>query len=70
MRDERPYGGERPPAAVFSYSPDRKSERPRGISNDFTGVLHADGYAGFKGLYQGNRIVDLAWLGRCPAQVL
>jgi len=53
VRDERPYGGERPPAAVFYYSPDRKSERPRAHLNDFTGVLHADGYAGFKGLYQG-----------------
>ena len=60
VRDERPYGGERPPAAVFFYSPDRKSERPRGHLNNFTGVLHADGYAGFKGLYQGNRIIESA----------
>jgi transposase len=60
VRDERPYGGERPPAAVFFYSADRKSERPQAHLNDFTGVLHADGYAGFKGLYQGNRIVESA----------
>lgn len=60
VRDERPYGGERPPAAVFFYSADRKSERPWAHLNDFTGVLHADGYAGFKGLYQGNRIVESA----------
>lgn len=60
VRDERPYSGERPPAAVFFYSRDRKSERPRAHVNDFTGVLHADGYAGFKGLYQGNRIVESA----------
>jgi len=28
VRDERTYGGERPPAAMFFYSPDRKGERP------------------------------------------
>jgi transposase len=55
-----PMAARRPPAAVFFYSPDRKSERPRGHLNNFTGVLHADGYAGFKGLYQGNRIVESA----------
>jgi hypothetical protein len=60
VRDERPYGGERPPAATFFYSPDRKSERPRAHLTDFTGVLHTDGYSGFKGLYQGNRIVEAA----------
>lgn len=60
VRDERPFGGERPPAAVFFYSADRKGERPRAHLNDFTGVLHADGYAGFNGLYQGNRIVESA----------
>jgi transposase len=31
-----------------------------GLLKDFTGVLHADGYAGFKGLYRGNRIVEAA----------
>ena len=30
VRDERPTGGEAPPAAWFAYSPDRKGERPRG----------------------------------------
>jgi transposase len=60
VRDERPHGGERPPAAMFFYSPDRKGERPQAHLKDFSGVLHADGYAGFNGLYQGNRIVEAA----------
>lgn len=47
VRDERPHGGERPAAAVFFYSPDRKGERPRDRLKNFRGVLHADGYAGF-----------------------
>lgn len=60
VRDERSYDGERSPAAAFFYSVDRAGERPRAHLKDFTGVLHADGYAGFKGLYQGNRIVEAA----------
>jgi transposase len=55
VRDERPHRGKRPPAAVFFYSPDRKAERPLAHLRDFTGVLHADGYAGFKGLYEIGR---------------
>jgi transposase len=60
VRDERSYGGERSPAAAFFYSPDRAGERPRTHLKDFTGVLHAEGYAGLKGLYRGNRIVEAA----------
>ena len=29
IRDERPFAGARPPAALFLYSPDRKGEHPR-----------------------------------------
>ena len=53
-------GGERPPAAMFFYSPDRKGERPLAHLKDFAGVLHADGYAGFNGLYEGGRIIEAA----------
>lgn len=60
VRDERPYSGERPPAAIFFYSPDRKGERPLAHLREFKGSLHADGYAGFNGLYQDNRIVEVA----------
>ena len=60
VRDERPFAGSRPPAAMFFYSPDRKGERPRGHLKDFTGVLHADGYAGFNELFAGGRITEAA----------
>jgi hypothetical protein len=43
---------------MFFYSPDRKGEHPIAHLKNFTGVLHADGYAGFKSLYQGNRIIE------------
>jgi transposase len=60
VRDERPFGSDRPPAVLFFYSPDRKGEHPRQHLEKFTGVIHADGYAGFKELFAGNRIVEAA----------
>jgi transposase len=58
--DERPFAGERPPAALFFYSPDRKGEHPRAHLKDFRGIIHADGYAGFNELFAGNRIAEAA----------
>jgi transposase len=60
VRDERPYCGERPPAVTFVYSPDRKGDHPAAHLKDFVGALHADGYAGFNGLYERGRIVEVA----------
>lgn len=58
VRDERPFDGERPPAALFFYSADRKGEHPRAHLKGFCGVIHADGYAGFNELFAGNRIAE------------
>src|SRR5712692_6911408 len=58
VRDERPFAGSRPPAALFFYSPDRKGEHPRAHLKDFRGVTHVDGYAGFNELFAGNRIAE------------
>jgi transposase len=58
VRDERPFAGSRPPAALFFYSPDRKGEHPRAHLKDFRGIIHADGYAGFNELFVGGRIVE------------
>jgi len=60
VRDERPFGGAGPPAALFFYSSDRKGEHPRAHLEPFTGVLHADGYAGFNGLFETGRITEAA----------
>ena len=51
VRDDQPAGSTDPPAVLFRYSPDRKGERPRQHLKDFRGILQADGYAGFQGLY-------------------
>src|SRR6201981_377077 len=60
VRDERPFGGSRKPAALFFYSPDRKGEHPQAHLKDFRGVIHTDGYAGFNELFAGGRIVEAA----------
>ena len=60
VRDERPFAGARPPAALFRYSADRKGEHPRTHLKAFAGVIHADGYAGFNELFAGNRITEAA----------
>jgi len=60
VRDERPFAGSRPPAALFFYSPDRKGEHPRAHLKDFRGVIHADGYAGFNELFAGGQIAEAA----------
>jgi transposase len=60
VRDERPFAGARPPAALFFYSPDRKGTHPRAHLKAFRGTIHADGYAGFNELFAGNRIVEAA----------
>lgn len=59
VRDDRPFAGADPPAVLYRYSPDRKGEHPRVHLRHFRGILQADGYAGYAGLY-GNRIVEAA----------
>jgi len=55
VRDDRPFGGPAPPAAVFYYSRDRRGEHPRCHLARWSGVLQADAYGGYDGLYQGGR---------------
>src|SRR3990170_238479 len=55
-RDDRPWCGPDPPAAIYLYSPDRRSERPAGHLQRFKGVVQVDGYAGFERLCAGGQI--------------
>jgi transposase len=52
VRDGRPCADQTPPAVCYFYSPDRKGNHPRAHLKAFRGILHADGYAGFKELYE------------------
>jgi hypothetical protein len=66
LRDDRPFGGTAPPAALYYASRDRRQEHPDRHLNGFTGILQADAYAGYNGLYdparrQGAIIPALCW---------
>jgi transposase len=52
VRDDYPFGGKAPKAVLYCYSPDRKGEHPKKHLAGFKGILQADGYAGYAGLYQ------------------
>src|SRR5215472_6112576 len=60
VRDDRTAGNVEPAAVWFSYSPDRKGEHPARHLQSYTGILQADGYAGFNQLYETGRIVEAA----------
>src|SRR6202521_1553161 len=55
VRDDRPFGGTGPPAAMFYYSRDRKGEHPQAHLARYVGILQADAYDGYNQLYLAGR---------------
>jgi transposase len=55
VRDDRPFAGPGPPAAVFFYSRDRGGEHPQQHLAGYAGLMQADAYAGFNRLYEADR---------------
>jgi len=55
VRDDRPFGGPAPPAAIFYYSRNRSGEHPARHLASYAGILQADAYAGFGELYDARR---------------
>jgi len=55
VRDDRPFGGLDPPAALFFYSRDRSGEHAARHLAGWAGILQADAYAGFGQLYEPGR---------------
>ncbi|HEX2943121.1 MAG TPA: IS66 family transposase [Rhodopila sp.] len=55
VRDDRPFGGLSPPAAMFFYSRDRGGGHPCRHLASYSGILQADAYAGFNDLYHPGR---------------
>jgi hypothetical protein len=49
------FGGRAHPAAVFYASRDRRGEHPTRHLAAFAGILQADAYSGFNGLYDPAR---------------
>jgi len=56
VRDDRPFGGPAPPAAVFHYSPDRTAAHPNRHLAGWSGVLQSDAYAGYNDLAAPTRL--------------
>ena len=55
VRDDRPFGGPAPPAAMFYYSRDRSGEHPQTHLAHYAGIFQADAYGGYGKLYEPNR---------------
>jgi transposase len=55
VRDDGPFAGPAPPAAVFYYSRDRRAEHPLAHLQHWSGILQADAYGGYADLYAPER---------------
>jgi len=55
VRDDWPFGGPAPPAALFHYSRDRRGEHPIQHLTGYGGILQADAYAGYNALFKPGR---------------
>jgi transposase len=54
-RDDRPFGGQAPPAAMFHYSRDRTGAHAAGHLARWQGILQADSFSGYDALYVPDR---------------
>jgi transposase len=55
VRDDRPFGGRAPPAALYYASRDRRHQHPARHLQNFSGILQADAYSGYNELYDPSR---------------
>ncbi|MGY3614211.1 IS66 family transposase [Bradyrhizobium sp. USDA 10063] len=67
VRDDRPFGGTAPPAAVYYASGDRRGEHPQKHLALFNGILQADCYNGFEPLFDPKKKVLPITPGFCLA---
>ena len=56
VRDDRPFGGPAPPAALYHASRDRTAGHAERHLAGWSGILQADAYAGYNGLYDPSRL--------------
>src|SRR5260370_5754540 len=54
VRDDPPFGGPDPPAAMFYYSRDRAAEAAHAPLADYAGIFQADAYSGYNKLYEAD----------------
>ena len=67
VRDDRPFGGRSPPAALYYASRDRRGEHPARHLQGFSGILQADAYDGYNTLYDPARAAGAITSALCWA---
>jgi hypothetical protein len=67
VRDDRPFAGPTPPAAVYYASGDRRGEHPQKHLAGFAGILQCDCYSGFEPLFDPQRKEQPITLAFCFA---
>jgi hypothetical protein len=73
VREDRPFGGKDPPAALFYASRERTREHPERHLASYAGILQADAFDGYNRLYLADQARPDrrgAVLEPWPAQVL
>jgi hypothetical protein len=55
FRDDKPFGGTSPPAAMFYYSRDRRGMHPQSHLAGYAGLFQADAFDGYRALYLPER---------------
>ena len=60
VRDERPWSGKSPPCSWYQFTIDRKGEHPVKHLSGYQGWVHADGYAGFNGVFGEGKASEVA----------
>jgi transposase len=55
VRDDRPFAGTDPPAALFYYSRNRAGDHPQGHLAGYVGLMQADAFDGYNHLYKAQR---------------
>ena len=67
VRDDQPFGGAAAPAALFHYSPDRGGVHPERHLANYSGIMQADAYSGYNGLYIEGRKPGMIYEAACWA---
>jgi transposase len=68
-RDDRPWGGQDPPAVIYIYAPGRGADHAIAHLAGFTGTLQVDGYKAYKKLRDPNREGGALALAFCWSHV-
>ena len=67
VRDDRPFGGSAAPAVLLHYARDRGGEHPERHLATYAGLMQADAYSGYNGLYIQGRQPGMIYEAACWA---